>query len=66
MRVLSKGPVGDHLDEADGNEDRKHAAAGSGTPGLEGELVVELRAGEADDLLHSREGEGQGDGEIHQ
>jgi len=44
-------PVGDHLDEADGDKDREHATTGSGTPGLKGELVVELRAGKAHNLL---------------
>ena len=44
-------PVGDDLDEANGDKDREHATAGSSTPGLKGELVVELRARKAHDLL---------------
>ena len=34
-------PVGDHLDEADGDEDLDHAAAGSLGPGIEGKLEIQ-------------------------
>jgi hypothetical protein len=53
--------VGDHLDEADGGEDREHSTAGGGTPGLQGKLVVELRPGKVDHLLFPKQTDRQTD-----